>query len=63
MFVYYKLCSIFNQKASWVFKKLFIVINSPSFHQVHHHFKQPYTNCNYGDVLSIWDRMFGAFQR
>jgi sterol desaturase/sphingolipid hydroxylase (fatty acid hydroxylase superfamily) len=30
---------------------------------VHHHFKQPYTDCNYGDVLSIWDRLFGTFKR
>ena len=30
---------------------------------MHHHFEQPYTDTNYGDVLSIWDRMFGTFQR
>ncbi len=36
---------------------------TPNLHQVHHHFKQPYTDCNYGDVLSIWDRMFGTFKR
>jgi sterol desaturase/sphingolipid hydroxylase (fatty acid hydroxylase superfamily) len=36
---------------------------TPNLHQVHHHFKQPYTDSNYGDVLSIWDRMFGSFQR
>ena len=36
---------------------------TPNLHQVHHHFKQPYTDCNYGDVLSIWDRLFGTFKR
>ncbi|MBS1751951.1 MAG: sterol desaturase family protein [Bacteroidetes bacterium] len=36
---------------------------TPNFHQVHHHYKQPYTDCNYGDVLSIWDRIFGTFRR
>jgi len=24
---------------------------------------QPYTDYNYGDVLSIWDRIFGTFYR
>ena len=37
------------------------VIVTPNFHHVHHHFEQPYTNTNYGDVLSIWDRMFGTY--
>lgn len=34
---------------------------TPNQHQVHHHFEQPYTNRNYGDVFCIWDRMFGTF--
>jgi sterol desaturase/sphingolipid hydroxylase (fatty acid hydroxylase superfamily) len=37
------------------------VIVTPNFHHVHHHFERPYTNCNYGDVLSIWDRLFGTY--
>ena len=36
---------------------------TPNLHQLHHHYKQPYTDCNYGDVLSIWDRMFGTFKK
>ncbi|MBS1736780.1 MAG: sterol desaturase family protein [Bacteroidetes bacterium] len=36
---------------------------TPNLHQVHHHYQQPFTDCNYGDVLSIWDRIFGTFQR
>ncbi|MBS1737531.1 MAG: sterol desaturase family protein, partial [Bacteroidetes bacterium] len=39
------------------------VFITPNLHQVHHHYKQPYTDCNYGDVLSIWDRMFGTLKR
>ncbi len=34
---------------------------TPNLHHVHHHFELPYTNCNYGDVFSIWDRLFGTF--
>ena len=36
---------------------------TPNLHHVHHHYKQPYTDSNYGDVLSIWDRVFGIFKR
>ncbi|HKB43360.1 MAG TPA: sterol desaturase family protein [Chitinophagaceae bacterium] len=36
---------------------------TPNLHHVHHHYKQPYTDCNYGDVLSIWDRMFNTFKK
>jgi len=37
------------------------VFVSPNMHKVHHHFKQPYTDSNYGAVLSIWDRTLGTF--
>ncbi|MBS1495369.1 MAG: sterol desaturase family protein [Bacteroidetes bacterium] len=40
-----------------------LVFITPNLHHVHHHFKQPYTDTNYGDVLSIWDRLFGTFQK
>jgi sterol desaturase/sphingolipid hydroxylase (fatty acid hydroxylase superfamily) len=39
------------------------VFITPNLHHVHHHYQQPYTDSNYGDVLSIWDRMFGTFQK
>ncbi|WP_121352889.1 sterol desaturase family protein [Flavisolibacter nicotianae] len=35
---------------------------SPNMHKVHHHWVQPYTDSNYGAVLSIWDRLFGTFR-
>jgi sterol desaturase/sphingolipid hydroxylase (fatty acid hydroxylase superfamily) len=47
-------------KADRIIGLLFI---TPNLHQVHHHYKQPYTDCNYGDVLSIWDRLFGTFKQ
>lgn len=40
-----------------------LVFITPNMHQVHHHYKQPYTDSNYGDVLSIWDRLFGTFNK
>lgn len=48
------------EKADSIIGLLFI---TPNLHQVHHHYKQPYTDCNYGDALSIWDRIFGTFRR
>lgn len=39
------------------------VLVSPNMHKVHHHWKQPYTDSNYGAVLSIWDRLFGTFSK
>ena len=36
---------------------------SPNMHKVHHHWKQPYTDSNYGAILSIWDRLFGTFKK
>ncbi len=39
------------------------VIVSPNMHKVHHHWKQPFTDSNYGAILSIWDRLFGSFKK
>jgi sterol desaturase/sphingolipid hydroxylase (fatty acid hydroxylase superfamily) len=39
-----------------------LIFITPNVHQVHHHFQEPWTNTNYGDILSIWDRMFGTYQ-
>lgn len=37
------------------------VIVSPDMHKVHHHFALPYTDSNYGNVFSVWDRLFGTW--
>ena len=37
------------------------VIVSPNMHKVHHHFELPYTDSNYGNIFSIWDRIFGTY--
>lgn len=43
-------------------KYLSYLILTPNMHHVHHHEVQPYTDSNYGDLFSVWDRMFGTFQ-
>lgn len=35
---------------------------SPDMHKVHHHYVLPYTDSNYGNIFSIWDRLFGTFK-
>ena len=42
-------------------KALSWVIVSPDMHKVHHHYKLPHTDSNYGNIFSIWDRLFGTF--
>jgi sterol desaturase/sphingolipid hydroxylase (fatty acid hydroxylase superfamily) len=36
-------------------------IVSPDMHKVHHHYVLPYTDSNFGNIFSIWDRLFGTF--
>jgi sterol desaturase/sphingolipid hydroxylase (fatty acid hydroxylase superfamily) len=43
-------------------KLLSWVIVSPDMHKVHHHYMLPYTDSNYGNIFSIWDRIFGTFR-
>jgi len=43
-------------------KLLSWVIVSPNMHKVHHHYQLPYTDSNYGNIFSIWDRLFGTFK-
>jgi sterol desaturase/sphingolipid hydroxylase (fatty acid hydroxylase superfamily) len=42
-------------------KWLSYVLVSPNMHKVHHHFQQPLTDTNYGNIFSVWDRLFGTF--
>ncbi len=35
---------------------------TPDMHRVHHHYVLPYTDSNYGNIFSIWDRLFGTYQ-
>lgn len=42
---------------------LSLLIVSPNMHKVHHHFERPYTDSNYGNIFSCWDRLFGTFRR
>ena len=46
----------------WLDNAMSWVLVSPDMHKVHHHYVQPYTDSNYGNIFSIWDRLFGTFK-
>ena len=37
------------------------ILVSPDMHKIHHHYVLPYTDSNYGNIFSIWDRLFGTY--
>lgn len=41
-------------------KALSYVFVTPNMHKFHHHYQLPWTDSNYGNILSIWDRIFGT---
>jgi sterol desaturase/sphingolipid hydroxylase (fatty acid hydroxylase superfamily) len=34
---------------------------TPRMHRVHHHYRMPYSDSNYGNIFSIWDRLLGTY--
>jgi len=42
-------------------KILSLVFVTPNTHHIHHHYLLPQTDSNYGDILTIWDRLFATF--
>jgi alkylglycerol monooxygenase len=45
-------------KLSWL-EYIFV---TPSIHGVHHASDEKYLDKNYGDIFTVWDRLFGTFQ-
>jgi sterol desaturase/sphingolipid hydroxylase (fatty acid hydroxylase superfamily) len=45
-------------KLDHVLSYLFV---TPNMHKVHHHKSRPLTDTNYGNIFSIWDRIFGTY--
>lgn len=42
-------------------KVISYLLVSPDMHKVHHHYVLPYTDSNYGNIFSVWDRLFGTY--
>jgi len=49
------------QFPKWLDQALSWVIVTPGMHRVHHHYVLPYTDSNFGNIFSIWDRLFGTY--
>lgn len=49
------------QLPAWLENSLGWLIVTPKMHRVHHHYVLPYTDTNYGNIFSIWDRLFGTY--
>lgn len=45
----------------WLDNVLVWVICTPNMHRVHHHYRQPYSDTNYGNIFSFWDRAFQTY--
>ena len=68
VFLYQSLSVVFTQLTHANIKmprKLDKIISyvfvSPDMHKVHHHYVLPYTDSNYGNIFSIWDRLLGTY--
>lgn len=68
VFLYQSLSVVFSQfnhanipLPKTIDKLLSYFIISPDMHKVHHHYKLPYTDSNYGNIFSVWDRLFGTY--
>jgi sterol desaturase/sphingolipid hydroxylase (fatty acid hydroxylase superfamily) len=46
----------------WLDRALAWVFVSPDMHKVHHHYVLPYTDTNFGNVFSVWDRLFRTYR-
>ena len=68
LYVFYRICSIFFTYLThanislplWLDKLISLVFISPNMHKFHHHFERPWTDTNFGNIFSIWDRLFGT---
>jgi sterol desaturase/sphingolipid hydroxylase (fatty acid hydroxylase superfamily) len=36
------------------------IIVTPDMHKFHHHFERPWTDTNFGNIFSFWDRLLGT---
>ena len=45
---------------SFLDRTLSFIIVTPNMHKFHHHFERPWTDTNFGNIFSFWDRMFGT---
>ena len=68
-YFFYRICTVFFTYFThanislplWLDKPLSYIFITPNVHKFHHHFERPWTDTNFGNIFSIWDRLFGTF--
>ncbi|NCT18336.1 MAG: sterol desaturase [Flavobacteriaceae bacterium CG_4_8_14_3_um_filter_34_10] len=67
-YLLYRILSVFftyfthaNIQLGKIDKYISYVFVSPNMHKFHHHRQMPWTDTNYGNMFSFWDRIFGTF--
>jgi sterol desaturase/sphingolipid hydroxylase (fatty acid hydroxylase superfamily) len=58
LFTYFNHANI--QLPKWLDRAIGLVFVSPDMHKFHHHHKRPWTDMNFANSFSIWDRVFGT---
>ncbi|NNC95270.1 MAG: sterol desaturase family protein [Chitinophagales bacterium] len=67
-YLFYRICTIFFtyfthaniSLPQWLDRSLSYVFITPNMHKFHHHFERPWTDTNFGNIFSFWDRIFGT---
>jgi len=67
-YMFYRICTVFFTYFThaniilprWLDKPLSLVFITPNMHKFHHHHERPWTDSNFGNITSIWDRIFGT---
>ncbi len=67
-YLFYRICTIFFAYFTHanislpksLDRALSYVFVTPDMHKFHHHFERPWTDTNFGNIFSFWDRMFGT---
>lgn len=68
-YLFYRICTVFCTYLThanirvpvWLDRPLSYIFITPNVHKFHHHYERPWTDTNFGNILSIWDRLFGTF--
>jgi len=67
-YFFYRICTVFFTYFThaniylpiWLDKPLSFIFVTPNMHKFHHHFERPWTDSNFGNIFSVWDRIFGT---
>lgn len=58
LFTYFNHANISLPK--WLDRTIGLIFVSPDMHKFHHHHNRPWTDMNFANSFSIWDRIFGT---